>query len=295
MTLITALIISTVAAWYSIVGLVAIFSASPIPVIIMGAVLESGKIITVVWLHYYWEVAPKAIRIYLITSVIILMLITSMGIFGFLSKAHIEQSNNVLTIDSKLQNINYQLSIQQKRIERIDQSMFQLDSAIDKYIELGALTKGLAQRNQQKEERDELLKLRNSTQQIIDNYNIEKLSLQQQRSEFEIEVGPLKYIAALIYGENHELFLENAVRWVIILLIFVFDPLAVILLISSQYTFQKISLPRKSIKPNTPKPKLTRKKIKASVHSGANAEVVRSKKMLENNDNIAIINNEGLI
>ena len=92
LTLITALSISGVAAYYSIIGLAKIFAAAYIPIIIMGGVLEVGKLVTAVWLHRHWTVAPFFLKTYLTFAVVVLMFITSMGIFGFLSSAHIEQT-----------------------------------------------------------------------------------------------------------------------------------------------------------------------------------------------------------
>ena len=93
LTLITALAISAVAIYYSVAGLVAIFAAAAVPIMIMGGVLEIGKLVTAVWLHKYWKQAAWWLRTYLGVAVFVLMLITSMGIFGFLSKAHIEQTS----------------------------------------------------------------------------------------------------------------------------------------------------------------------------------------------------------
>lgn len=293
-TLGIALTISVVAAWYSIVGLVTIFSASPIPIIIMGAVLETGKIATVAWLHYYWRVAPYFIRLYLCIAVGILMFITSMGIFGFLSKAHIEQNNSAVVINDQLDRIDYEISVERARIERIDNTMLQLDASIDKYIELGALTKGLKQRDDQKGERDQLDSLRNETQNNIDNLTSQRYIINQQLRNVELEIGPIKYIAALLYNSDDITLVENAVRWVILLLVFVFDPLAVMMLIAAQYTFKPSSNTTSRTRATTNSRRSKKNKINVASHVGANAEVVRTRKTVDNTDNIAIINNEGL-
>jgi len=90
-TLLVALALSTIAAWYSIVGLTAIFASAVIPIIIMGSALELAKIITTVWLRKYWDRCTWVMKVYLVPAVIALAVLTSMGIFGFLSKAHLDQ------------------------------------------------------------------------------------------------------------------------------------------------------------------------------------------------------------
>ena len=153
LTLLTALAISAVAAYYSIIGLIAIFSAAVIPIAVMGVVLETGKLVTAAWVYHNWKRTPKLLKSYLISAVVVLMFITSMGIFGFLSKAHIEQtsvqSDNTLRIES----IDTQIARQQKDIERAELQLTLLDDALKKYVELGAVTKSINARKGQEEER----------------------------------------------------------------------------------------------------------------------------------------------
>ena len=233
LTLLTALAISAVAAYYSIIGLIAIFSSAVIPIAVMGVVLETGKLVTAAWVYHHWKRTPTLLKTYLISAVVVLMFITSMGIFGFLSKAHIEQttinSDNTLQIeliDSKIQR-------ESTTIQRAENTLLQLDNALEKYVELGAVTKGLNARKDQQGERDELNTTINESTNAITNLTQKKSELNAERIAIEAEVGPIKYIAELLYGESTTGVLEDAVRGVILIIVFVFDPLAVLLLVAA--------------------------------------------------------------
>ncbi len=239
LTLLTALAISAVAAYYSIIGLIAIFSAAAIPIAVMGVVLETGKLVTASWLYQNWKRVPKLLKTYLISAVVVLMFITSMGIFGFLSKAHIEQttvnSDNTLQIeliDSKIQR-------ERDAIKRAENTLLQLDSALEKYVELGAVTKGLNARKEQETERNELNATIDESTTTIAELTQKKSELNADRIAIEAEVGPIKYIAELIYGESSSGVLEDAVRGVILVIVFVFDPLAVLLLVAANMSLKE--------------------------------------------------------
>ena len=245
LTLFTALAISAVAAYYSIIGLIAIFSAAVIPIAVMGVVLELGKLVTASWLYHYWKKVPKLLKTYLISAVVILMFITSMGIFGFLSKAHIEQT--IITSDKSLEISSVQSEIERhkKDIFRAEQSLQLLDNALKKYTDLGAVTKGLNARKEQQGERDELNESIQSATDKIATLTKKQFRLKKEQLQIESEVGPIKYIAELIYGESTQSVIEDAVRWVIIIIVFVFDPLAVLLLISANITLKEESKSRR--------------------------------------------------
>ena len=239
LTLFTALAISAVAAYYSIIGLIAIFSAAVIPIAVMGIVLELGKLVTASWLYHYWRRVPALLKGYLISAVVILMFITSMGIFGFLSKAHIEQTTITSDKSIEIQSVVSAIDRHKKDINRAEFSLSLLDDALKKYTELGAVTKGLNARKDQEVERNELNKsIQSSTEQIA-TLTKTKFGLQKEQLQIESEVGPIRYIAELIYGESSQSVLEDAVRWVIIIIVFVFDPLAVLLLISANITLKE--------------------------------------------------------
>lgn len=386
LTLITALTISAVAIYYSVAGLVAIFAAAPIPIIIMGSVLEIGKLVTAVWLHKYWHHAVWWLKAYLSIAVLVLMLITSMGIFGFLSSAHIEQTATASENVAKIEQIDEQILNEEEIVKRAEASIAQLESsgstqdeqiqqqidreqaridtaysrvqpAIDEQNEiiikeetrlgtdvnlykdlittidknltsieqniasgnieavqalvgveadgnLGPATERAIEsfRSAQNSEKQRLTDLittnsKNITSTVIDAARVEiqrqrslaeaevassnelisrlrqqlgtvdveeqsrliteqrqtiqstrvrletltqeKFELETSYRKLEAEVGPVKYLAEFIYGTTADSdLLEEAVRWVIVIIIFVFDPLAVLLLIASQYTFE---------------------------------------------------------
>lgn len=243
LTLFVAIAISAVAAWYSILGLMAIFSAAVVPIAIMGGVLEVGKLVTASWLYQYWTKAPRTLKGYLTTAVVVLMLITSMGIFGFLSKAHIDQT--ILTGDNTLQiqQVNNQIKREMRIIKDADKVIAQLDSQVQTLIDFDRIrgpSGSIATRKSQQKERSELNELINGT-------TIRVVALQSNRAKFEkaqlkleAEVGPIRYVAEFIYGEKADrVLLESAVRWVIIVIIFVFDPLAILLLIAANMTIKE--------------------------------------------------------
>ena len=237
-TLLTALGISAVAAYYSIVGLMAIFSASAMSIAIMGVVLEIGKLITASWLYQNWKRVPFLLKSYLTLAVVVLMFITSMGIFGYLSKAHIDQGKGVAEIYLKVERVDSRIETERNTIARYEKQLTNLDTALNRYLDLGAVSKGLAKREEQEPERKELVRLINESQKRIDDFLTERSEYQLQINSFEVEIGPIKYISALIYGDEALDYIDTAVRAVILTLVFVFDPLAVLLLISANMSMQ---------------------------------------------------------
>ena len=239
LTFVTSLAIASVAAWYSIIGLTAIFSAAVIPIIIMGVVLEIGKLVAASWVYTYWKETAKLLRAYLVSAVVILMLITSMGIYGFLSKSHIDAGVGTNQTYVKVERLDSRIQSEQRVIDRAEKQLRTLDDALERYIELGAVSKGLKKREEQEPERKLLQSTITKSQNKIDTYLDEKSVYELEIKNFEVEVGPLKYIAALIYGDNAKSMLDETVRYVILLLIFVFDPLAVLLLIAANQSYRK--------------------------------------------------------
>jgi hypothetical protein len=237
LTLLAALSIAGVAAWYSIVGLIAIFSGAAIPIAIMGAVLECGKLITATWLHQNWRKAPLLLRSYLTTAVFLLMVITSLGIFGFLSKAHLEHAISVGgTNELQITNLERQIARQQSVIADAETVLAQLDQQVAVLIEYDRIrgpTGSIAVREKQSGERSLLNETIDAAYIRIDGLQKDLTPLLQEKLALEVEVGPLKYIAELIYGDEAEDYFGAAVRWVIILLVVVFDPLAITLLLAA--------------------------------------------------------------
>ena len=238
LTLTVALAISAVAAWYSIVGLMAIFAAAAFPIAIMGSVLEVGKLLTASWLYQNWNKTPFLLKTYLTTAVIILMVITSMGIFGFLSKAHIDQGAGGINNADRIERLTKKIEAERKIVERAETQLETLDSALDRYIELGAISKGLDRRQEQSAEREVANETISEAEAKIDLLENQKSELLTEVRAFEVEVGPIKYIADLIYEDGQDN-LDEAVRFVILLLIFVFDPLAVLLVIAGNMSLKE--------------------------------------------------------
>jgi hypothetical protein len=405
LTLLTALSISAVAIYYSVAGLMTIFAAAAIPIMIMGGVLEVGKLVTAVWLHRYWNDAAWWLKSYLVTAVVILMFITSMGIFGFLSRAHIEQTASAQDSVAQIERIDSEIERREEIVARAEQRILELESsgssvtnqlqqqidleqarietaydriqpAIDEqnriiaqqaqlfeqelanidqelallqtYIDAGDIRRAQQmvgskadgefgpataaafqqfqdrkaversewlERIQQAQQndvviaaREEIRRLRstadeqiaqsnllinnlrsqlqnndsNSLQSLLEEQNQRiltaqseidvfmdtKFALEAEYRKLEAEVGPVKYIAEFVYGEDTDKnTLEEAVRWVIVIIILVFDPLAVLLLIASQFTFEHH--------------RALRKEKKVYVQSGAEPDVASKEEQVD--------------
>ena len=262
LTLLVALAISTVAAYYSIVGLMAIFAGATTAIAIMGVVLEIGKLICASWTFTNWKKCPVIMKTYFIVAVVVLMLITSLGIFGFLSRAHITQSSPTALLEERIERINLKVNQRQTQINRYQGRLDTLDQALQRYIELGAISKGLSKIGAMDNETN-LLKTKISTLETeIDGLTDKKYGLKTELNLAEVEVGPIRYVASMIYDDVSESQLEEAVRWIIILLIFVFDPLAVVLVIAANISLRDYRRERKmATKTVTIMPDLSDKEI----------------------------------
>ena len=237
-TLAVALSLSVIAAYYSIAGLAAIFAAAVVPIMVMGSILELAKVIVTIWLHEYWSRARWLMKLYLVPAVIMLMLITSMGIFGFLSKAHSDQSLVSGDSQAKVSIFDEKIKTSKENIDANRKALKQMDEAVDQVMGRSADEKGAEKavsiRRSQNKERARLLSEIDTEQKTIAKLNEEAAPLRAEFRKVEAEVGPIKYIAALIYGDNPDSnVLERAVRWVIILLVCVFDPLAIMMLLAA--------------------------------------------------------------
>lgn len=243
LALISGLSISAVAVYYSVAGLVSIFAAAAVPIIVMGVALEVSKLIATVWLKQNWQRAPIFIKTYMTIAVAILMIITSMGIFGFLSKAHSDQSLVSGDVQSKIAIYDEKIKTARENIQSLRNELKQMDAAVDQVMarsttETGA-DKSNAIRKSQQRDRARIAKDIEANQRLIGTLNDEAAPIRAEIRKVEAEVGPIKYIAAFVYGSNPDAnLLEKAVTWVIIIIVSVFDPLAVILLLASQYSFQ---------------------------------------------------------
>ena len=248
LTFLTALALSGVAAYYSVIGLAAIFPGSFWPIIIMGSVLEGAKLVTVSWLYRNWNVAHIGMKSYLTAASIILMLITSMGIFGYLSKAHLEHSADTAPLAAKVQLLDEKIRVAKENLDANRKIIKQFDEQVDQTMGRSSDEKGIAnsvaiRRNQQKE-RIRIQTENETYQKTIAQLSEEKFPLQNQLSSAESDFGPIKYVAELIYGSGETDIIDKAVRLVIMLIMVVFDPLAVLLLIAANISMTENKTPK---------------------------------------------------
>lgn len=246
----TALGLSACAAFYSILGLIAIFPSAVISILIMGTLLEVSKLVVASWLYRSWKEIPILMKSYFTVALVILMMLTSMGIFGALSKAHLDQAIPTGDIVAKVSLFDEKIKTEKDNIDVARKQIKQLDAQVDQIIGRSADSQGVERslqiRRGQQKERNTLLTEISLAQTRIAKLNEERAPAAAAARKVEAEVGPIKYIAALIYADAaSEEVLEKAVRWVIIMIVLVFDPLAVLLLVAANWQLhrrQKISV-----------------------------------------------------
>ena len=288
-TFISAISISLIAAGYSILGLATLFAGAYVPIIAMGSALEVGKLVAASWLYHNWRRnIPKSLKAYLFTSIIVLIYITSVGIFGFLSKAHLDQVKPTAGNTEQIALLDKKIKQEEKIIERAEKTLAQLDKALDVYIDKEYVSRGLKERNKQKEERDLLNKSIDEAMEKIANLNNSKSSINIEQLKLEADVGPLKYVAELIYGDNAKDHFDSAVRIIILILIFVFDPLAVLLLIAANISLRQWQQKRVFIK--TTKKRDLQKRIEALQQKNKKLRIYKdlTKELGDNPDEIKL-------
>jgi len=268
---VAAISLSCIAAWYSIAGLTAIFAAAVVPIVIMGGILEVSKLVVASWLYRNWTEVPNTFKVYFTAAVVILMMITSMGIFGFLSKAHLDQAVPAGDITSQVTIYDDKIKTERDNVAAARKALTQMDAQIDQKLSRSTDEKGADKaiqiRRAQGSERKKLQNEISESQKTIVKLQTERAPIASQARKIEAEVGPIKYIAALIYGDTLDAnMLEKAVRWVIIMIVLVFDPLAVLMLVAVNWSLKKrqpevepenierwinypIDLPKKKVKP----------------------------------------------
>ena len=240
----TAIALSAIAAYYSVIGLAQIFPGSYWPIIIMGSVLEVAKLVTVSWVYNNWKTTFSALKVYFLIAVILLMAITSMGIFGYLSKAHIEHSTGITPLVEKEMIYEEKIKTLKENIETNRKNVLQLDAAVDQVMARSADERGAERSNQirkaQQKERlraaDEIARAQTEIQKITE----EKSPISLEIKKAESDLGPIKYVADVVYGTQDRDLIDKAVRLVIFVIIVVFDPLAVLLLIAANQTYRRI-------------------------------------------------------
>lgn len=257
-----ALALSGVAAFYSIVGLMAIFAAAPIPIAVMGTLLEGSKLVVASWLYRTWDDTPRLLKAYFVSALAVLMFLTSMGIFGFLSRAHMEQGAPIGDVAAQVALLDEKIKTERETIDAARKALSQLDEQVNQTLtrttnsaDDSAVQRSIAIRRQQTKERSTLTGQIETSQAAVAKLNEERAPKAAELRKVEVEVGPIKYIAALIYGEEagtDTTLLEKAVRWVTILIVSVFDPLAVMMLIAANWSlnhFRRQPKPKVEVPP----------------------------------------------
>lgn len=238
-----ALGLSAVAAYYAVVGLIAIFAAAVIPIAIMGSLLEASKLVVASWLYRNWKEIPVLLKSYFTVALVVLMLLTSMGIFGFLSKAHLDQAIPTGDVQSKLALIDEKIKTEKENINASRKELSQLDAQVDQTItrttEASGAERAIQIRRNQQKDRSRILNEIGNAQTKIAKLNEERAPIASEVRKVEAEVGPIKYIAQVIYGDADTDLLEKAVRFVTILIVLVFDPLAVLMLVAANWQWRK--------------------------------------------------------
>ena len=240
---ISGLTLSAVAIYYSVIGLTAVFAAAFWPIVIMGTTLEISKLVAASWLKAYWEKIPVSMKIYMTMAVVVLMVITSMGIFGFLSKAHLDQNIVSGDVQGKIAIYDEKIKTERENIDAARTALSQMDAQVNERLSRSTDDRGAERavqiRRQQQAERTRLQNDISRAQGTIAKLNEERAPIAAEVRKVEAEVGPIKYIAKLIYGDNPDAnILEKAVTWVIMIIVFVFDPLAILMLLGAQMTYK---------------------------------------------------------
>ena len=244
LAILVALLLSGTAAYFSVLGLTAIFPASFWAIVVMAGILELAKVVTVVWLHLHWNRVNWVIKTYLSIAIITLMGITSMGVFGFLSKAHIEHQVKISSgVGQQLKLVELQISQLKPEIEQLTSEIDGIDKSIDKITDLSKTAKeartAVTEKNKNKKDRAQLIVDRTAKQKELSRLEAEKIRFDSQKEIEMAEVGPIRYITGIFIDSPTEGQLEKAVSWLIVILVLVFDPLAIMLLLGASTLFQK--------------------------------------------------------
>lgn len=234
--LLSALIVSGTSAYFSIVGLTAIFGGSFWSVIIMGGALEFCKLVSASWLYRHWTTAPFLIKAYLTFAVVVLVCISSLGIFGYLSRSHIESTVNSRSADTvTIAQVDVNINNLRSQIDDYSKQIAQIDGAIQKMIDAGKAKGSLSASKDQRKQRDLLISKKDASSKELADLQVKKAGLDVSQKKIEAEVGPLRYVADAMYGQAGEDQLEKAVRILICIFVSVFDPLAIVGLIAANH------------------------------------------------------------
>ena len=240
LNIIAAVVLSAVSAYFSVTGIRIIFSGAILGATLMGASLEFAKITATVWLYTWWKKSSRLLRYYLIFAITALIVVSSIGIYGYLARAYVGQRNPGQEIKNRIERIDQSISREENTISQAEGAFNQLDVVIDRLFALDYLTYGITKRNEQKPERDALKDTIREAEDEISILLDERFQLKNAFDDFSIDVGPIEYIAVLLYGEDDaESNFDNAVRVLIVLLVLVFDPFAVLLMVCGNVAVDK--------------------------------------------------------
>lgn len=241
-TLLSALSLAAVADWFSIIGFMTIYAASPTHALIMGVVLALAKLVTTSWVYRNWEFVDWKIKTPLIGFVVALMVATSIGTYGFLTKSHLDQTGGTIDNGAKVERLDQQIAREKSVILDDEKVIVQLDATINSYIGKDRTDKSLAVRKSQTPQRKQLRDDIDAAQKRIDAFSDEKLRLQSEVRKQQLDVGPIRYIAELFYGvaEDATQNIEAAVRIFTLLITLTLDPLAVVLLVAANHTLLRL-------------------------------------------------------
>lgn len=265
LALLAGLLLSGTAAYYSIIGLLAIFPGAVLPITLMGSSLEFAKLVAASWLYRNWAFSPKVIKAYFVFAILILMFITSLGTFGYLSKVHLETSNAVSDNSIEITRITAEIESERSQLANSQGALNLMNKVVSENSDADKASKIMTK---QADQRASLAKSISQSSNRIAQLNAQLAPLQKTNLKAEAEIGPLKYVAELIYGETAKDHFDSAVRFVIILIVLVFDPLAVLLLIAANISYTNRE-PKKKVKTKVAKkPKMGyTKSIKDSIYN----------------------------
>ena len=241
LTLLSALSLASVAGWFSIIGITSIYAGAPLHALIMGIVLECGKLVTTSWLYRNWSYSDWRLKLPLVVFTVALMMATSIGVYGFLSKSHLEQGAGTIDNSAKVERLDQQIAKEKSIIADNEKVIAQLDATINSYLGKDRTDRSVTIRKSQAPQRKQLREEIDASQKRIDVFSEEKFKLQSEVRKLQLEVGPIRYIAELIYGvdNNTDKNIEAAIRMFTLLIVSILDPLALVLLIAANHTIMQ--------------------------------------------------------
>lgn len=230
--LVVAIALGSVSAFFGISGMTAIFAATALPVMVMVGVLETSKLVTAAWLARRWRSAPLLLRAPLVFMMLLLMLLTAIGTFGFLSRAHLEhQMTATQAIERDAAPLGQRITLAEALVEDIDGRIARLDEMVRVATAHGRTKIAMALVGDQSRSRDDLIAQRQAAAERLSGLRVEQADVEAKRARIAGEAGPALYVAKLFGSDDT----EGTVRLITALLVIVLDPLAVLLTIAASW------------------------------------------------------------